>query len=269
MHGKTGVGRDEIVRTLVEALKPLDHVRAVWEGGAISFGRLDEMSDIDLYVDVEDARTGDVFPVVEAALEELSPLKLIHAVPLPQSNDYQHRFYRLENASEFLLVDVAVFKHSAQDKFLEPEIHGEAVFHFNKNESVMVPHLDPKKFVANLSERLKKIDDKLEMFRCFVQKEMRRNNYIEAMDLYNRLVLESLLEMVRIRYKPLHYNFRTHHILHDLPSEVVEKLKSLYFVKDEKDLERKFELAERWYRETLEAVDLERLAKTLVEGKVQ
>ena len=139
------MGRDEILAALKAALEPLEYVHAMWEGGAISFGRTDEMSDIDLYVDVEDSRVADVFPVVEEALERVSGIKLKYEVPLPPSNPYAQAFYRLKGASEFLLVDLAVMRHGAEDKFLEPEIHGKALFHFNKANAVRIPKVDGEK----------------------------------------------------------------------------------------------------------------------------
>jgi len=235
----------------------------MWEGGAISFDRIDELSDIDLYVDVEDSRVADVFPVVEGVLERLSGIKLKYNVPLPPSHPYSQAFYRLEGASEYLLVDIAVMKHSAEDKFLEPEIHGKALFHFNKNNAVEVPHVDGEKFVANLRGRLEKMQTRFDMFQCFVPKEMKRGNYVEALDVYSHLVMELLLEALRMKHKPLHYNFRTHHILHDLPRDVVERLRALYFVSDETDLARKLGLAEEWFRQTVDEIDFDAMARSL------
>ena len=263
------IGRDAVVPALKTALEPLDYVHAMWEGGAISFDRIDDMSDIDLYVDVEDSRVSDVFPVVEGVLERLSGIKLKFYVPLPPSHPYAQAFYRLERASEFLLVDVAVMKHGAEDKFLEPEIHGKALFHFNKNGVVKVPRVDGDKFVANLRGRLEKMQARFDMFRCFVPKEMKRGNHVEALDLYTRLVLELLLEALRMKHKPLHYNFRTHHILHDLPRSVVERLRALYFVSDETDLARKLGLAEEWFRQTVAEIDFDEIRRNIgAEGRV-
>ena len=46
--------RERVIQTLVVALKPLDYVHAFWEGGAAALNRIDEWSDIDLYLDVDD-----------------------------------------------------------------------------------------------------------------------------------------------------------------------------------------------------------------------
>jgi len=66
-----GIGmfsRDSIVRLLTEALRPLPYVHAFWEAGAAAFNRVDEWSDIDLYIVVDDAEAvSETFLVVEKA----------------------------------------------------------------------------------------------------------------------------------------------------------------------------------------------------------
>jgi len=53
---KKHVTREDIIKTLASSLSPLDYVHAFWEGGAPAFGRLDEWSDLDLYVVVDDEK---------------------------------------------------------------------------------------------------------------------------------------------------------------------------------------------------------------------
>jgi hypothetical protein len=248
--------REEIVSALAKALEPLDYVYAMWEGGAIGWDRLDEWSDIDLYVDAQDERIQEVFPVVERALESLSPIELKYEVVIAPQQGYAQAFYRLKGTSKFLLIDLAVFKHSSQSKFLEAEIHGKARFCFNKNDAVKCPSLDSQKLLATLTSRLDRIRQRFETFECFVQKEISRKNWIEALDLHRGLVLDSLVEVLRIKHKPVHHDFKTRYIHYDLPAEIVDRLRELYFVSDEKDLERKYRLAEQWFYETLREIDL-------------
>jgi hypothetical protein len=99
----------------------------MWLGGSAAFKRSDEWSDIDLQVDVADERAGEILPRVEAALERLSPIDLKFEVPQPSWHGHIQAIYRLKHASPYLLVDIAVIKSSNPNKFLQPEIHGEAV----------------------------------------------------------------------------------------------------------------------------------------------
>jgi len=46
----------------------------------------------------------------------------------------------------YLIVDLAILKISCPDKFLEPEIHGNVVFHFDKSDKVKPPKFDREAF---------------------------------------------------------------------------------------------------------------------------
>jgi hypothetical protein len=80
MKGKK-LSHDIIIRALTDALKPLDYIHAFWEGGAIAFNRVDEWSDIDVYLVVDDDNVDQAFLDVERALRSLSPIKQKYDVP--------------------------------------------------------------------------------------------------------------------------------------------------------------------------------------------
>jgi hypothetical protein len=248
--------RDTIIRGIAVALEPLPYVYAMWEGGAVAFDRLDEWSDIDICVDADDSRVTDVFPHVEGALEAISRIEVRYDVPSPSLGEYVQAFYRLKDTSRFMIVDLAVFKHSAEDKLLEPEIHGGARFHFNKGGAVRIPSLDRDALRGTLRARLERIGKRYDMFGCFVEKEIMRANWIEALDLYYRLILDSLIEILRIKHRPVRHDFRTRYIRYDLPGDVVGRLCDLYFVRDEEDLRGKLQLAREWLEEMLTIEDL-------------
>ena len=243
------VTRDHVIKTLVDALKPLDYAHAVYEGGAIAFNRIDEWSDIDLYLVVDDDKVEEAFLVVEEALRTLSPIKQKYEVKQLPWPGVSQAFYRLEGASEYLLIDFVVLKSSGPEKFLEPEIHGKAVFYFNKSDRVKAPVLDRDSLTNSLRERLVRLKDRFATFNVFVQKEINRGNYIEALGFYHAVTLGSLVDALRIKYSPFHHDFKTRYIQYELPNEIVEKLERLYFVKDEKDLQEKYREAADWFKE--------------------
>lgn len=257
------VSREDVVRAIVDALESLEYVNAVWEGGAVAFDRLDRWSDIDVCVDAADARVKDVFPVVEKALETLAPIEVKFDVPQASTHGYVQAFYRLKGASRFMLVDFAVFKHSEPNKLLEPEIHGNSKFHFNKHGSVATPALDRAAFVSRMKAGMKRLMLRFDTFSCFVEKEINRGNWIEAMDLYHRVILGSLIQSLRMRYHPIHYDFGARYIHYELPDDVVRKLKELHFVSGEGDLAGKVKDAERWFRRTMGEIDPDRLGQQL------
>jgi len=255
MMNEDRLTRDIIIQTLTHALKPIDYVHAFWEGGAASFDRIDEWSDIDLYLVVDDEKVEEIFPIFENALRSLSPIKQKYIVQhSPESGLFQ-AFYKLEGASEYLIIDLAVFKLSSPEKFLEPEIHGNAVFYFNKTNKVKLPSLDKNAFAKKLQKRLERLKANFDMFNNFVQKEINRGNCLEAMDLYRVVTLASITEALRIRHNPVHHDFRMRYIHYELPSEVIKKLKHLFFVKDDRELQKKYHEATKWFHNIMSEID--------------
>jgi len=253
---ETKLTRNTIIQTLVEALRPLDYVHAFYEGGAAAFDRIDEWSDIDAYVIVDDDRVDQTFLVVEKALKALSSIKQKLAVPQLPWPGVSQAFYRLEGASEYLIIDLAVLKLSSPEKFLESEIHGNVVFYFNKDNSAMPPPLDKEAFVKKLHARLDRLKIRFDMFSNFVQKELNRANYLEAIEWYYAFTLAPLVEVLRIKHNPFHYDFRMRYIHRELPPETIKKLEQFYFVKEESDLQQKYYEAVKWFQEIVFQIDL-------------
>ena len=246
--------REAIVDALVESLEPLDFVHALWEGGAVSFDRVDEWSDLDLYVAVDDDRVEEAFRAVEDSLRGLSGIRQKFDVGKTQWPGISQAFYRLEGTSEYLLIDLAVVQMSSEEKLLQPEIHGAAEFRFNKSGKVKAPEFDRGSFDSRMRARCARLRSRMEMFGIFVQKEINRGNDIEAVDLYNGLVLGSLVEVLRMRHGPLHYDFRTHYVHHELPPQVVSRLNDLFYVRDIADLQQKYLDALDWFWETADVL---------------
>jgi hypothetical protein len=252
---KEKLKRREIIQTLVDVLKPLDFVHALYEGGAAAFNRMDEWSDIDLYAVVDDGRAKETFSEVEKALVSLSSIaQKLEITQLPWPGVSQV-FYRLKEASHYQLIDFAVLENSSPEKFLEREIHGEAVFYFNKAGKIDIPPLDKVEFRRKMLERHRKLKKRFELFNIFVQKEINRSNYIEAIELYRNFTLAALVEALRMKQNPLHYDFKTKYIYYELPGETVLSLEKLYFVKDVNDLKRKYKKATKWFEEAISEIN--------------
>ncbi len=246
--------REEIVAELTEALADLDWVDAMWEGGAAAYKRVDAWSDLDLYVVVADDKVEDALVAIEDVFSRISHIEAKFVVPHPPAAGIAQAFYRLETASPYLLVDLAVLKRSAPDKYLEPEIHGRAVFYIDKKGMGDLPPLDADAFVAKLMERLERLRSRFDMFGVLVQKELNRRNWMEAVDAYRVIVLDSLVEVLRMKHGPLHYNFRTRYVHKELPPDVVKRLESLFFVRDVEDLRAKYQEATGWFREVADSI---------------
>ena len=108
-----------------------------------------------------------------------------------------------------------------------------------------------RRFVDEVQRRLERLTVRFVLFNNFVQKEISRSNFLEAIDSYYAITLSGLVEILRIKHYPYHYNFRMRYIHYELPSEVIEKLKHLYFVNDEKDLKEKYCKASKWFQDLM------------------
>lgn len=255
MKNKKNLTREIVVNTLVDALKPLEYIEAFWEAGAAAFGRIDDWSDIDLYLIVDETKVDEAFLAVEKALRSLSPIRQKYEVKqLPWPSVFQ-AFYRLENASEYMLIDLAIMTSNSPEKFLEPETHGRAVFYFNKTDNAELPKLDREALVGKLQESLERLRVRFDMFNIFVQKEINRGNWLEAIDLYHGVTLTSLVETLRIRYKPVHYDFKMRYVHYELPSGVIKRLERLYFIEDLEELQVKYHEATEWFRKAISEIN--------------
>jgi len=257
------VTREEIIQTLTKTLKPLDYVHAFYEGGAAAFNRVDEWSDIDAYIVVDDDKVNETFAIVEKTLESLSPIALKYEVPQTPWEGLYQAFYKLENASEYLIIDLAILKLSSPDKLLEPEIHNNAVFYFNKTNKVTIPKLNKEKFVKELKRNIEKRKIRFHMFNNFVQKEINRGNFLEAVDLYYSLTLASLVEALRMKHNILHYNFKMRYLYYELPLETIKKLEQLYTIKNIKDLQKKYDEAAELFKKVMSEINLKAIEQQI------
>ncbi len=248
------VTREEILRVLARALEPLPYVDAMWEGGAAAYDRLDAWSDIDLYLVVADERVAETFRAVEDALTALSPIRRKYEPVWPAASGIAQAFYRLERTNEYLLLDLAVLTRSAPDKFLEPEVHGRAVFAFNKGSAVGVPPFDVDAFVKKLLARRERLTARIALFGAFVSKELHRGNGLGALEAYQRIVLDSLVQALQMRYAPAHHGFNVRYAPYEFPPEAVEKLENLSYVGSPDEIPEKCRIALEWFRETVAGV---------------
>ena len=239
--------RDAILETLRSALEPKPYVLAMWEGGAAAFGRVDRWSDIDLMVAARDGQTARAARDIERILRRLSPPSAQLAAKHPNWPDMIHTFYKLRDAGEFLMVDVAVMPQHSPDKLLEPEIHGKPLVHFDKARVCRPARLDRAAFRAALRQRRPRMISMFDIVGNFARKELHRGNPIEA--IYNyQMILDLLVEALRMKHGPYHYSFRGRYVHYELPAPVLRRLQPLFFVKDAADLGRKERQVRQWFR---------------------
>jgi hypothetical protein len=253
-----------LLTALVAALEPLDYLLAFWEGGAVGFDRLDEWSDADLQVVVRDEHVEDTFEVVDKTLRSLSEIDLKYRLPEPTWHGHSQCFYRLEEASPFLLVDFVVLKESSDFKeFLLARVHGKPNVLFDKTGLVQETVVEPEKHLEKVRHSLETRKVLFDLFQILTLKELNRGNYIEAISFYQGYTLRPLIEALRVIHCPIRHAYGPRYAHYDLPSDLVSRLQALYFPKDGEDLRVKQKEAETWFWEVVESIDWDEVRKNL------
>src|SRR5437870_12111773 len=128
----------------------------------------------------------------------------------------------------------------------------EAVFLFNKGDSIKIPPLDREAFVQGLLDHRRRLRERMELFGPLVEKELLRGHRLEALEFYRALVVPSLVGALRMRYGPRHYDFRMRYVYRELPPDVVRRLEGLAFVSGPEDLATKYRQDRATYATAIE-----------------
>lgn len=182
--------REQVIELLHGALLPLAWVNAAWLGGSDAFGRADELSDVDLQVDVDDGHVAATFGAVEAALAAASPIVARLVMPMPTWHGHAQRFYRLRDTAEFTAVDVVVFQRSDPRRYYnQTERHGRPLVLVDRAGVVRPGPLDQAELAATLAREVAGIREGLAFTLPLVAKEVRRGDALAALGLWHRHVL--------------------------------------------------------------------------------
>jgi hypothetical protein len=247
------VNRSGVISLLTKKFGGVDFVLAAWLEGADAHDRADSYSDIDLWLDVEDGREEEALALVRDALSTIAPLDLALEVAHPHPLIRQ-AFFRPAGFPESLLIDVCVQGHSRNFTFRRGMQDGNVAVLFDRAGVIRFEDLDQEAFRKELLFRLADLEAKLELSPVRVRKELRRGRFLEAFGAYHDLVLEPLVEALRLLYSPTKFSFGLKHVGADVPADVVERLEDLHIVANGEDIERKMATALELLGDTLNCV---------------
>jgi hypothetical protein len=222
--------RTRTLEALVAALEPMPNVLAFWEAGSRATGRYDQYSDMDLQCIVADGTVEATRLAVESALASLGPLDRRWEVPQPTWHGHWQAFYHLAGTDPLLLIDFAIMERKAPNHFLEPEQHGTPTVLFDREGLTRPVPTDSAAFAERLRKRLSALEEPLELFHPFVDKELRRGREVDAFSFYHGMVLLRLIEVLRMRYSPWRYNFGMRYLQYDLPPTTYAQVQSFIYV---------------------------------------
>lgn len=232
--------RKKIVHALIKLYEPIEEVYAAWENGSIAFNRLDEYSDIDLAVECDKEIILSLIEKTEKVLEEIIGIDFRYEIKQNFFAGMDQVFYRFKNTSPFLLLDIGFLRHGElKESFIQPEIHGEVKVHFDKIGITEMKELEKGEWDKKMASRVDSLRERFEVFKVMPLKELPRKQYIDAFAFYFSFYLNTLVELLRIKYKPFRYNFGLRYLKYDLPADIFAEIEPLVFIKDSEDLKLK------------------------------
>jgi hypothetical protein len=249
-----GIGRDQILAALEAGLRPDPSVHALWLEGSLANGRADELSDIDLWLDVDDERVGEALACCEAILGRLGPLDRSYERPHPHPLIRQ-RFFHLAGTPPTLTVDVCAQAHSRVFWFCHEWVEEHPLVIFDRDGTLRFEPVDAAAFATELRERVGPLREDFSLFRSWMTRALTRGDFLESMGYYQARLLPTLVELLRIRFAPTKRDYYLKHAQRDLPPDVVARLADLYRLTSIEDIAARVPLAAALFEETLAALD--------------
>ena len=232
--------RDRISRALTEALQPLPTVLAGWEGGSAAFGAVDDYSDIDLTLLVDDSVAFEtLYAAAEKALETISPIA-------SRYTPSRGRYYKLRDVSEYLLIDLIFIRTGDPDHYLEVERHGPIIPLFDKGNWLGPRTPDENALAAKRDKRYRELQIWFHISQGFVRKAILRGHQVEAVSAFWAYTLKPLAELLRMRFCPARWDFGTRYLDRDLSPALYARFCDLVFARDLDELDSKLTTASAW-----------------------
>lgn len=230
---------DTMDHTIVDELKKImeqhEAVHAMWLGGSVAEGYDDELSDIDLYLDIDDGKDEAVFETVEKYFNSKGELdiKFTEGVTPP----YSHCVYHLKGMNPYHFIEVTLHSHSNEIGLFDSMRKIKVLF--DKDGTTNFKPFDKASYDKMLQERKQFLIEKIEFGEQSVTKEITRRQFLEALHNYQFWLVEPIIELARIKYAPLKVTYGLKHGTRDLPEDVVKQIESLYIIKSLDDLDNK------------------------------
>jgi hypothetical protein len=233
------INRNIIIGILKDRFIEVKQVYAYWLEGADSLNAVDEYSDIDIWMDVEDGYEDMVFKIAEEEFAKLGKLdfkyRLNHDHPKIRQN-----YYHIEGTSEYLIIDFCIQCHSRdrdEVKYVEGDILEFPKVIFDKDNVITIVKEDEKIDLDVIRNVVDEVKGKY-MQHSRVIKYVERNNYPEAFIYYIKYVAEPLVKLIRLKYTPKYYYLPMIHISNHVPKEYISILESYYKIASLEDIRK-------------------------------
>lgn len=221
--------RKKIIQIIRDRLIDNPHVFAFWLEGSDGLNAIDEYSDIDIVLDVEDGAESDIFSIVEDTLEKLGELDLNYEVNHGHPKIRQ-KIYHICNSSEYLIIDCDIQSHSRDKEesiFQLGDIVSFPKVIFDKSSVVSIKEQKEEIDIGLIRERIEDLKARYKQH-ARVIKYVKRKHFAEAFMYYTKYVADPLVELTRLLYTPKYHYLHMIHISSHVPTEEVKKLEEYY-----------------------------------------
>jgi predicted nucleotidyltransferase len=229
-----------IVDDLKDILEPRSTVHAMWIAGSVAEGYADELSDVDIWIDIEDATDQVVFDLIEKFLLSKGEIDVNFSEGL--TPPFSHKVYHIAGTNPLHFIEFTLHSHAHKfgtfDKLRKIKVI------FDKDNTTKFEEFDEVSYNKMLNERQKFLGDKIELGKLSIEKEISRNQFPDAMHNYLFWLVEPVIELARIKYSPFKITYNLKHASRDLPPDTTEEIEQLYKVASLDDLKNKITLVE-------------------------
>jgi len=231
------ITRDLIINVIKERFISMTEVYAYWLEGADGLNAVDQYSDIDIWLDVEDGYEDSVFRIAEEEFKKLGSLDFKFTVNHPHPEIYQN-YYHIEGTSEYLIIDFCIQSHSRDKKeirYVEGDILEFPKVIFDKSNIINIVSEDEEIDTELIQNSIREIKGKF-MQHSRVIKYVKRNNYPEAFIYYLKYVADPIVELLRLKFTPKYHYLHLVHISNHIPEEAIKLIESYYRISSLEDI---------------------------------
>lgn len=226
-----------IVDELKKIMEKEQSVHAMWISGSVAEGYADELSDIDLWIDIDDGQDEAVFGSIEKFLSDKGTLDIKFGEGI--TPPYSHCVYHLAGMNPYHFIEITLHSHSNQIGLFDSLRKIKVLF--DKDGTTNFRPFDKTRYDKMLQERKQFLIEKIEFGKQSVVKEITRKQFLEALHSYQFWLVEPIIELARIKYAPLIISYGLKHGTRDLPEDTVKKIEALHIIKSLDDLSNKIE----------------------------
>lgn len=225
----------KIVDELKEVMEQDAIIHAMWIAGSVAEGYEDELSDIDLWLDIDDGQDEAIFDAIERFLRSKGELDVTYREDMHPP--FTHKVYHLAHMNPYHFIEITLHSHSHNYEFTEGIRKVKVLF--DKDETVKLKPLDGAGHIQMLQDRKHYLTEKIKLGELSVEKEIKRGQFMDALHNYQFWLVEPVIELARIKYVPLKISYGLKHGSRDLPVDMVRAIESLYMIASLEDLRNK------------------------------